>query len=73
VSRSGDILKRIERLSSQRREAWAEGTGDAERIAGEIDEAYAELRLVRARSRSGDRTVIVRRARIEREIEKLYG
>lgn len=70
----GKILRRVDRITQERRDLWKEG-GDPIRsaeIARELTELYAELRLVRARRRSGPPEGIVKRARVERELEKLY-
>jgi hypothetical protein len=69
------IADKIEKKSTQRRRALAgEGApGDVSRLDAELSELYEELRVARARSNYGDRDVIVKRARVDRELEKLMG
>ena len=62
--------ERIERLVDERQAAWRAGrpTGS---IAEELEKAYDERRRAQAQAVHGPRELIERRARVERELEKL--
>jgi hypothetical protein len=69
-----DIRRKIERTTDARTQAWrSNDPTEAARCTAKLDELYAELRVARARSDNGDPTVIAKRARVERELEKLSG
>lgn len=66
------ILNAIDDQTSRRSRAWSQRDTDEARAAGaRLEELYEELRVERARQRSGPREEITRRARIELELEKL--
>lgn len=68
----GQIEAKIEKTAEQRKKAWAQHDAQrAQDLTARLEELYEEKRLAQARSRSGDRAKISRRARIERELEKL--
>jgi hypothetical protein len=65
------ILAKIETATRRRREAWGRGDPQASaEAATRLEELYSDLRLERARRRSGDRKEISRKARISLELEK---
>jgi hypothetical protein len=67
------IEAKIERAARRRQATWAAGCDPVEIAARtrELDELYSQLRVERARRDYGDRLVIVKRARVERELERL--
>lgn len=74
MSRLRDVQRKIDRATDARARAWRDRDPvEAARLTARIEELYADLRLARARAQNGDPSNIVRRARVEREIEKLYG
>jgi hypothetical protein len=66
------ILNKLEHKSAQRRKRLA-GKSDVplDQIEADIQRLYEELRVARARVHNGHRDGIVKRARTERELEKL--
>jgi len=60
----------IQRLSAERQRLWKEG-GDVSRVTKSLTEAYAARRTERARDQHGDPGTIIKRARIESELERL--
>ena len=68
-----DYTKQIEQLSEERQRLWHEG-GQPEAVAAitkRINDAYEARRIERATARFGDATTIIKRARIETELERL--
>lgn len=62
----------IERKARQRQKAVrGKGRASLAELDAEVQQLYAELRTARAQRDHGARDVIVRNARIERELEKL--
>ncbi len=65
----------IERLSHRRAELWANplkaAPGEVARIAKRIADLYETRRIERAQDRGLSRAEIVRRARVETELERL--
>lgn len=64
------IRARIEDLVKSRQAAWRAGQ-PAGGISAQIDAAYAELRGTVARASHGSPDEIIKRARTERELERL--
>lgn len=60
----------LDRLLDERRRAWRLGIGTGG-MEGAVDEAWANLRAAKAEATNGNTAEIIRRARVEREIEKL--
>ena len=66
------VQEQIDRTTAERQQAWRVGDAKVvERCTTSLDGLYAKLRAERAKGRSGDRKTILKRARIEREIDKL--
>ena len=66
------ILNAIDVQTRRRRKAWSErDVATAQAAAERLEELYKDLRIARAEARSGDRESIVKRARIELELEKV--
>ena len=66
------IQEKIERKSRQRTRALrGEDDTPLAELEDDMRRLYDQLRVARAQSRNGHRDGIVRRARIERELEKL--
>lgn len=67
-----DFGERVSRLSEQREAARCVGDRTAvERLTRELDRLYAEKRLRVAQNHHGSNAQIVKRARIETELERL--
>ena len=67
-----DVDTRIHEVTQKRQDAWSHGGDPAEvsRLSQELDFLYEERRIQRA-SIHGSRSEIVRRARIEVELERM--
>ena len=69
------IERRIHELSQRRQEIWAGAAsepGEVQRIAKELEELYRERRAAKTHAEIGrTRGEIVRRARVESELERL--
>jgi len=68
--------QQIEEAARTRQRAWLQRPADAVEAAHQtrlLDDLFEERRMERARSRYGDRDQIVRRARVEVELERLVG
>lgn len=71
-SEATKIEEEIELKVEERHRAWRSGdSARSTELEGEIHSLYGELRVARAQEQNGHRDMIVRRARIERELEKL--
>lgn len=68
-----DVQEDIERKVVERQQLVSKGCGPGQlaKLQDDLDKLYAELRTERAREVNGDRADIARRARVERELEKL--
>jgi hypothetical protein len=71
-----DIDAEIHRLSARRQEIWGgspDTPGEAQRLAKQLADLYEERRFTQARSvvGSSSNVEIVRRARVESELERL--
>jgi hypothetical protein len=66
-------LDRIQKAAQKRQASWLNGCDPFEiaQLTKKLEELYEQHRLERARDRHGDRFQIVKRARVERELEKL--
>jgi hypothetical protein len=68
-------IAKIHTAARQRSENWAShprtDPGVTRQMTDRLGDLYGELRLERARNQHGDPAEIRRRARIEREIERL--
>lgn len=68
-------MKKIHRASDQRQENWsAHPLTDpmtTKEITDNLHDLWAQYRLERARTRHGDRAIIIKRSRVERELERL--
>ena len=70
------VEEQIEQLSVERQQLWREGdpTGRAKEIAKRLTDLYEEKRIEATRQRGVAPTAeIVKRARIEAELERLAG
>ena len=64
----------IERLVAERKEHWTSGCSEPGAVAAltkKIDDLYEQRRIERASIGAGSREAIVRRARIEVELERM--
>ena len=64
------IQAEIDACLKARKEAWSKGAPTKE-ISQKLAELYEDLRLAKAERKNGDRSSIIKRARIDRELEKL--
>lgn len=67
-----EVQDRIDRLVKARQDRWLAGK-PAGSLSEEIEKAYDERRREQAAQEHGTAEAIIRRARVEREIEKLMG
>lgn len=65
-----EILEQIELKNAERRKLYGQPEAAA-KIDGDVAKLYDELRAVRVGLSQNGRAAIVKRARIERELEKL--
>jgi hypothetical protein len=73
---SKSTAQQIEEAAKARQRAWLQRPADAIVAARQtrlLDDLFEERRQERARTRYGDRDQIVRRARVEVELERLVG
>lgn len=71
---SNGTMAKIHSASRRRSSNWQApkcDPGVTHQMTGRLEELYSDLRLERARAQHGDPLEIRRRARIEREIERL--
>lgn len=62
----------IEHFSMRRQQAWASGnTDEVARITSRLADLYEERRRQRAQDGYRDRAEIIRRARVESELERM--
>lgn len=68
------IQTKIEKKSRQRRESLTEGRNPVRtaELDSDLEDLYAQLRTVKAQGEYGSRGKIIKQARVERELEKLY-
>lgn len=68
-----DILAKITSAAGRRQANWLNGSDPilTAELTERLNSLWAELRLARGQAQHGDPTLIRRRARIEREIERL--
>ena len=67
-----EVQERIDRLVQERQALWAQGR-PAGSLSDELEKAYDERRREMAAQQHGAAAEIIRRARVERELEKLAG
>ena len=68
------ISAEIERVAQRRHAAWRGEFGDGfevPRLTAQLHDLYEERRIEDARKRSGNRSEIARRAKVETELERL--
>jgi hypothetical protein len=78
VRTQNDIKLELDRAIARRRELWrklgagqsAAGAGEVARLTSRIAELWEELRIVRTRERFGSPELIVKRAEVDRRLER---